>query len=130
MEKVINIEICVDDAIEALVEAGKDALMTEHYRRLEEKCGLRSMSINPITVDDAIQTLSDEYVKGNELTENQARDMVEMLADNPWSKAELALHCWEEKDTLNFLKERFGNKGYTSNADIIENIADFLSVNA
>lgn len=128
METKLVVNVPVDVAIEVLKDA--EGLMESQYKELEDKCGLRHMSSRPITADEAIDVIYNQYdANGGTLRQSQAESLYHVLEDNPLTFAELADHCWEDKDTAAFLKARFTNKGYTSKEDLLRNVAEFLELN-
>lgn len=123
------IEVSVSNAIDVLVEEG---LSKEQAYELLERTGgdVRPMRYFPITVDEAISTISSVLIGGssdNLMSESQQMLLYKGLAGNPKALSILANETWENSDVLDFLKARFGGKGYTDKQVILSKVEEFLN---
>lgn len=155
MKKEIEVEISVSDAIETLREAivfektdkkpelllkiaeGLDLMHLCNLLPILGKCNRAEIenyknefrSLFPISIEEAIEIIEGTGTSSafrSYLSEGQQTRMFTALRDNPQALALLASRSWSDSDIFSFLKDHFGNKGYTGKEELITNISEFI----
>lgn len=130
MKQMIEVEFTTEQAIEVLTTCG--GLSKEQAISLYAGGTIRHMGHFPITVDEAIETISEanpDSAFTRMLGETQQMLLYKGLANNPRALTELASMTWEERDVIDFLEARFGGRNVADNETIIANIKTFLENN-